>query len=149
MDAIRPARIEEAAALREVAQRAYAPWIAVIGRRPRPMDHDYAAHVAAGEAFVIIRDGAIAAYAVLVAAADHLLIDNVGVVPAYQGQGLGRALVAFAEARARDAGYAQARLFTHERMAANIALYTRLGYVETHRAEQEGFPRVFMAKPLA
>ena len=34
-------------------------------------------------------------------------------------------------------------------MTENIALYARLGYAETHRAEEKGFRRVYMAKPLA
>ncbi len=146
MTAIRPARAGEAAALRDLAQRAYGPWVPAVGRRPAPMDDDYAAHIAAGEAFVAERDGGIAAFCVLVEAPDHLLLDNVAVAPERQGEGLGRAMVAFAEAEAKARGYGELRLYTHERMAANIALYARLGFVETHRAEQAGFARVFMAK---
>jgi len=148
MTTIRPARMEEAAALRDLAQRAYAPWIPVVGRRPAPMDDDYPHHVAAGEVFVTEREGAVAAFCVLVAAPDHLLLDNVAVDPERQGEGLGRTMIAFAESEARARGYGELRLFTHERMAANIALYARLGFVETHRAEQAGFRRVFMAKRL-
>jgi hypothetical protein len=33
-------------------------------------------------------------------------------------------------------------------MTENLALYSRLGYVETHRGEEKGFPRVYMAKRL-
>jgi hypothetical protein len=33
-------------------------------------------------------------------------------------------------------------------MLSNIALYARLGYVETDRRVEDGFARVFMAKRL-
>ncbi len=40
------------------------------------------------------------------------------------------------------------RLYTHALMSENLALYPRLGYVETHRGEEKGFSRVCMAKQL-
>ncbi len=143
---IRPARAGDAEAVRDLVERAYAPWVAIVGRRPGPMDDDYAKHIAAGEVFVLDREGAIAALCVLLAGAGHLLLDNVAVAPERQGEGLGRAMVAFAEAEAKARGYGELRLYTHERMAANVALYARFGFVETHRAVQDGFSRVFMAK---
>ena len=33
-------------------------------------------------------------------------------------------------------------------MTENIALYSRIGYVETHRAEEKKLRRVYMAKRL-
>jgi hypothetical protein len=33
-------------------------------------------------------------------------------------------------------------------MSENLAIYRTLGYLETHRATQDGFARVFMRKPL-
>jgi len=129
-------------------QRAYAPWVAVVGKRPAPMDDDYAHHIAAGEVFVLDDAGAIAALAVLIAAPDHLLLDNVAVDPARHGGGLGRRMIAFAEQAARQRGYGELRLFTNERMVSNIGLYERLGFVETHRDTVAGHRRVFMTKPL-
>jgi hypothetical protein len=34
-------------------------------------------------------------------------------------------------------------------MVENIAMYSRNGYIETHRAEEKGVRRVYMAKLLA
>ncbi len=131
-----------------LVQRAYAPWVAVVGKRPAPMDDDYAHHIAAGEVFVCEEAGAIAALAVLIEAPDHLLLDNVAVDPARHGGGLGRRMIDFAEQEAVRRGYGELRLFTNERMARNIVLYERLGYVETHRDTVAGHRRVFMTKPL-
>jgi GNAT superfamily N-acetyltransferase len=112
------------------------------------MDDDYAAHVAAGEVFVLDRDGAIAAVLVLQERPGHLWLDNVAVEPALKGQGLGRALLAFAEAEARRRRLPEVRLLTHQRMRSNIALYARAGYVETDWRTEDGFDRVFMARRL-
>ena len=78
-----------------------------------------------------------------------MLLDNVAVAPAAQGLGLGRTMLEFAERSAIDRGYRRIRLFTNEAMVENIALYSRNGYVETHRAEEKGVRRVYMAKLLA
>lgn len=145
---IRRAATGEAAAIAALVERAYAPWVPVIGRRPAPMDDDYGARCAAGEAWVMERDGAILGALVLEDAADHLWLDNVAVEPALKGGGLGRALMAFAEDEARRRGFAELRLLTHQRMTSNIALYTRLGYIETERRVEDGFARVFMRKRL-
>lgn len=143
---IRRARPEEAEALRALVERAYAPWVPVVGRRPMPMDDDYGARVAAGEAWVLEEAGAVHGLAVLVEHADHLLLDNIAVEPARHGEGHGRALLDFAEAGARRRGLPEIRLYTNEKMERNIALYAARGYAETGRQEGAGFRRVFMAK---
>ena len=84
----------------------------------------------------------------LLAKPDHLLLDNIAVRPDRQGQGLGRQLIRFAEAEARRLGFTELRLYTHETMTENIALYTRLGFVETGRGHDAGYDRVFMTKRL-
>ena len=147
--AIRRADAAEAAAVAALVERAYAPWVAVIGRRPAPMDDDYGVRCAAGQAFILERDGARTAVIVLEDAADHLWLDNLAVDPRWQGKGLGRALLDFAEEEARRRGFAEVRLLTHQKMLSNIALYGRLGYVETGRRVEDGFARVFMAKRIA
>jgi ribosomal protein S18 acetylase RimI-like enzyme len=77
-----------------------------------------------------------------------MLLDNIAVDPACQGAGLGRELLAFAEQTARAAGHDVIRLYTNAAMTENIALYTRIGYAETHRVGEKGFRRVYMEKKL-
>jgi ribosomal protein S18 acetylase RimI-like enzyme len=115
------------------------------------MDDDYAARIDADEAWVIEADaGAIAGLVVLEAADGFLLLDNVAVAAAHRGTGLGRRLVAFAEAEARRRGFAEIRLYTNAKMARNLALYERLGFVRTHAEEiRPGFVRVWMRKVLS
>lgn len=129
-----------------IVRDAYAHYLPRMDRPPGPMLDDYAAHVAAARVTVAEVDGEIAAILVLVPSSDHLLLDNVAVATAFQGRGLGRALIAHAEATARTCGLTEIRLYTNVVMTENIAFYAQLGFVETHRAEQAGYQRVFMRK---
>ncbi len=81
--------------------------------------------------------------------ADHLLVHNVAVTPERQGEGIGRALLDFAADRARGLGLPELRLYTHEAMTENLALYERLGWQEYERRQENGFARVFMRKTLS
>lgn len=98
---------------------------------------------------VVEHDGAVKGVLVLIPEEDAMLLDNIAVAPAAQGLGLGRTMLEFAERLAIDRGYRRIRLFTNEAMVENIALYSRIGYFETHRAEEKGVRRVYMAKPRA
>ena len=129
---------------------AYSVYLDRIGKPPGPMLDDYAALIAAGAVSVLeAPDGVIAAIIVLLPQPDYLLLDNIAVRRDRQGQGLGRGLIGFAEAEARRLGYRELRLYTHEKMTENIALYARLGFVETGRGRDSGYDRVFMTKRLA
>ena len=79
-----------------------------------------------------------------------MLIENVAVDPRWQREGLGRRLMAFAEDEARRRSLATMLLYTNERMVENIALYTRLGYLETERRPSAAGDStiVYMAKRL-
>ena len=90
----------------------------------------------------------IAAIIVLLPGANHLLLDNIAVSPARQGLGLGRRLLAFAEAEALRRGYHEIRLYTHKTMVENQRLYASIGYEEMGRGTQAGYDRVFMRKQL-
>jgi len=144
----RPATPDDLPAVEAVVRRAYSPYISRIGRPPGPMLDDYGALIGQHCVHVIEQEGAVRAVLVLIPEADSLLLDNVAVSPEAQGSGLGRAMLDFAERSARDRGYRLIRLYTHELMGENIALYYRIGYSETHRAEERGLKRVYMAKPL-
>ncbi|HEY0375084.1 MAG TPA: GNAT family N-acetyltransferase [Amnibacterium sp.] len=130
-----------------ITRAAYSPWVPVIGREPAPMSADHAALAREGALWIADDDdGRSVGVLVLRAEPDHLLVQSVAVDPDAQRSGVGRALLAFAEQHALEAGLPELRLYTHERMTTNIALYERLGYRITRRAEQDGFARVHLAK---
>lgn len=145
---LRPAAVEDVAGIEAIVRAAYSIYLPRIGKPPGPMLEDY--HVLVTEGRVTVADVAdrLAGLIVLLPQPDHLLLDNVAVAPEGQGRGLGRRLIAFAEAEACRLGLHEIRLYTHITMTENIALYRRLGFVETHRGEQAGYSRVFMRKPI-
>jgi ribosomal protein S18 acetylase RimI-like enzyme len=125
---LRQAVPADAASVRELTRAAYAKWVPLIGREPKPMTADYHAAVKSHRVDLAYLGGELAALIETVSAPDHLLIENVAVAPGYQGLGLGRKLMAHAESLAAAMNYAEIRLYTNARFAENIALYARLGY---------------------
>lgn len=149
MTTIRQADEGDVDDLRALVVAAYQHYLPRIGRPPAPMTADYATAVRDHEVCVAVRDGAIIGMIVLVPEPDHLLVRNLAVHPAEQGSGVGGTLLALAEERAREHGVSELRLYTNEAMTENLSYYPRRGYRETHRSEENGFRRVFFAKPLA
>jgi ribosomal protein S18 acetylase RimI-like enzyme len=146
---LRHATRDDLTAVQQVIRAAYAHYIARIGRKPGPMLDDYAALIAASRVHVAEQDGVVRGILVLIPQDDAMLIDNVAVAPDAQGSGLGRRMLEFAERATVEAGYGAIKLYTNEAMTENIALYKRIGYAETHRAEEKGFRRVYMRKSLS
>ena len=143
---IRLARDGEAPALAALVEAAYARWVPIVGGRPLPMDDDYSARVAKGEAWVAECHGTIAGLLVLEESDGYLLLDNVAVAAAHEGSGLGRALIAFAEAEAARRGFAELRLYTNVKMTRNITLYERLGFARLREEVMPGRVRLWMGK---
>ncbi len=134
----RRATMVDGAALNTLARAAYSIYVGVIGREPMPMKVDWATLLSEKEIWIL--DGALGdavGSLALEIKPDHVVVWSVAVAPEHQHRGVGRSLMAFAEARARDLQRPEVRLLTNARLERNIALYRRLGYVETRR---EHFP---------
>ena len=144
---IRSATPTDLREIEAVVRAAYSPYVARIGKEPGPMLDDYASLVDQGRVHVL-DDGGVAGVLVLIPEREAMLLDNVAVRPEAQGKGYGRRLLAFAEDEARRHGLSRVRLYTHVLMVENLGLYSSLGYVETHRGEQNGYACAFMEKSL-
>ncbi|MFD8938509.1 GNAT family N-acetyltransferase [Streptomyces sp. NPDC059578] len=125
-EAIRRATPVDAGAVKSVTDAAYAHYVERIGRRPAPMEADHAAQIAAGQVFVTGEP--VLGLVVLVPYEDHLHLDNIAVHPDSHGLGVGRRLLHFVDAHARDLGLPEVRLHTHAQMWENQKLYPRYGY---------------------
>lgn len=134
--------------IKAIVLNAYTPYIERIGRKPGPMMDDYAELVVTGCVWVVTAHDVVAGFIHLEAKTDHILVCNVAVAPHYQGQGLGKKLLEHAQGYARVHDVHELRLYTNEKMHENLALYSRLGWVEYKRAMQDGFYRVFMRKKI-
>ena len=144
---IRPALAADVAAISALVERAYGVYVERIGGPPGPMHHDHAEKVSDCDSFVY-EDRGIVGLLVFVHEPDHLTIENVAVEPSRQGEGIGRALLDFAEDRARELGRGELRLFTHVKMTENQAIYRARGYREYERRQGPGFELVYFGKPL-
>ncbi len=118
----------DAETVRALTHAAYAKWVPVIGRRPKPMNTDYEHAVRAHVIELAYEDGVLVGVIELIAASDHLLLENLAVAPAHQRKGLGRRLTARIEALARGLGLKQVRLYTNKAFDSNLAFYQKLGY---------------------
>ncbi|MDR2819241.1 MAG: GNAT family N-acetyltransferase [Desulfovibrio sp.] len=165
---IRPAVSADCHRITNLATVAYGRYLERMDKKPAPMIEDYAGRIAEGLIFVLeiqssCPDGekrdlesqalfstspAIAGFIMLSPGKDAMLLNNLAVHPAVQGQGYGKKLMAFAEGMACKAGFCRISLYTNEVMTENLRFYHRLGYTETHRATEEGFNRVFFSKNL-
>lgn len=119
--------------VRALTRSAYAKWVPIVGREPRPMTADYERAVREHLIDILQEKGEAVALVEMIPNADHLLIENIAVQPDRHGQGLGSRLLAHAEDVARTLGLAEMRLYTNALMAQNIALYSRRGYREDRR----------------
>lgn len=138
----------DVAAITDIAVAAYAIYTARIGREPGPVTADYAGLIDRKLVSVLECERRVMGFVVLVPERQTMLLDNIAVHPDAQGRGYGRALLDFAEETAKALSLDTIRLYTNEAMTENIALYARLGYRETHRAEEHGYRRVFMQKSI-
>jgi NAD(P)-dependent dehydrogenase (short-subunit alcohol dehydrogenase family)/predicted GNAT family acetyltransferase len=146
---LRPATAEDVPRLTEVVRSAYGHYVERLGGPPRPLTDDYAEVVRRESVTVAERDGLPVGLVVLGVDDEGFFIDNVAVDPAQQGTGVGRALLEHAEVEARREGFDSIYLYTHELMSENLALYSRVGYVEYDRRRHGDASLVYLRKRLA
>jgi ribosomal protein S18 acetylase RimI-like enzyme len=145
---IRRATAADLPLIEQLVTDAYGKYAERIGRKPAPMTADYASDLTAARVWVLCDASAVVGVLVTRAMEGYLLLDNVAVAPAAQGQGFGKMLLRRAEQDALELGLPQVRLYTNAAMTENLRFYPRHGFVETGRAMQDGFDRVFFAKDV-
>jgi ribosomal protein S18 acetylase RimI-like enzyme len=145
---LRQARAEDASAIRELTCAAYAKWVPVIGREPKPMGADYEKAVREHRFDLLYRNGNLVGLIETIPQPDHLLIENLAILPPCQGLGLGRKLMAHVERLAVAQGFAEVRLYTNKLFAENVSFYEKLGYRVYREEEFRGGVAVHMSKPV-
>jgi len=145
---IRVAMLTDVPAVRACAQAAYQPYITRMNKPPAPMLADFEHQVSEGIVSVAIKNDVLVGYVVYYPLADHLHLENVAVLPSHAGLGIGRQLIQHVEDQAVTSGLTRVELYTNEMMFENLAMYPKLGYVETERKTQSGFSRVFFCKTI-
>lgn len=144
---IRRAVARDETKIRECAELAYARYVPLIGRKPAPMFADFAEQIGAGQVYISSNaEGDFEGFIVFYAVGDHVLLENVAVLPSSAGRGVGKALIAFCESKARANGKRAVHLYTNEMMKENLSIYPKLGYSEVARKSEDGFNRVYFEK---
>ncbi|MFK0164838.1 GNAT family N-acetyltransferase [Rhizobium sp. NPDC090279] len=145
---LRAATDADVGAIRALTREAYSKWVPLIGREPLPMTADYAEAVRKHRIDLLEAEGELAALIEMVPDADHLLIENIAVLPRHQGRGIGKALLAHAEQVAASLGVTDIRLYTNRRFVENVQLYLRNGYaIDREEPLKDGF-LVHMSKRI-
>ncbi len=145
---IRKAEPRDVEAITACAVQAYAIYVPRIGKKPAPMVADFQTQIDEGKVDVLIKESDLRGFIVHYPCDDHVHIENVALLPADQGKGYGRTLIAFAEDRARQQGFDRVELYTNQMMTENLSFYPALGYVEIDRRREDGFDRVYYRKEL-
>ena len=114
------------------------------GVRLPPMDVDYLSEIENYPTWVVESEGRVLGGLIMGFENDQASIANIAVDPGFQGQGIGGALMKFAEAKAIENGFAELQLATHALLNENVSLYQHLGWKETGRDES----RIFMTKGI-
>jgi len=78
----------DAAAIRELTRAAYAKWVPLIGREPKPMTANYENAVTRHRFDLLYVDCTLAALIETIREADHLLVENVPCHRRSRGAGL-------------------------------------------------------------
>ena len=91
--------------------------------------------------FLAWREGTLAGCAFFAVRPGALYIGKLAVEPALHGQGIGRALMAAAEAEARKRGLAALELQTRVELIENHAAFARMGFSRTGLSAHPGYDR--------
>jgi GNAT superfamily N-acetyltransferase len=126
--ALRRAGVTDLEGLLALQQGAYAKNRPLLGVEPIPLLADYARILRTMEIWVFERDRRLLGALILKPRPDDLLIWSVAVHPSAQGRGMGRALLAAADERARQIGRTVVRLYTGTPLAHLVTWYGRHGY---------------------
>lgn len=145
---IRCARLEDANAIRALVRVSYELYLERMEQEPAPMGADYPALISKSLVSVAQKGGKIAGILVCYPRNDALHVENVAVNPAYQGQGIGKALMNHAEEQAHSQNFKKIELYTHEVMTENLIFYEAIGFYIRERGIQDGYARIFLEKIL-
>ncbi len=140
---------DDAPAIRQLVRDAYAKWVPIFGREPMPMTADYDKAVREHEVDMLHSGGIFVAVIEMIIRPGEVFIENIAVAPGFHGQGLGRRLMAHAEARARALGLPRIGLLTGQLMQSNVRLYQSLGFQIDHTEPFKGGFTEYMSKDLA
>jgi len=130
-------------------QAAYARNRDLLGVEPLPLMADYGEIFRTMEVWLEERDGQLAGVLILEPHVSHLLIWSIATNPDTQTHGVGKSLLRFAEARAKQLELSTMRLYTGTRLTHLVSWYGRNSYVIERVEEMPDRSVTHMVKHLA
>ena len=146
---VRLAQASDLNSVQSCVSAAFEMYIERIGKPPGPMLLDYARLIDERSVWVAEIGTTIEGVLVQYETPDGFYIDTVASSPRTRGQGVGRALLQFAECEAVRRGHDAIYLCTNAMMTENQRFYPAIGYVEYDRKFDDGYDRVFHRKQLS
>ena len=142
---IRNANLNDAEDLERCMHRAYSIYEERMGNQALPpLEIDYANEIENYPTWVAESNGKIVGGLTMFFNDGLATLSNIAVDSDFQGHGLGRSLMTFAENEARNRGFAKLNLATHTLLTENLAIYKHLGWKETNQEDM----RIFFEKEL-
>ncbi|WP_281658335.1 GNAT family N-acetyltransferase [Halobacillus sp. Cin3] len=114
------------------------------GNQLPPLEADYKGEIVSYPVWVLDKGDEILGGVILMFHPTYTQVANIAVDPDYQGHGLGRRLLGFAEEKSVERGCFEMRLATHRLLTENVAFYTSMGWEESGRDDF----RIFFKKRL-
>lgn len=131
-----------------IVYHAYSTYIPLLEKTPPTFMENFDRHVSLGNLWLCRAGGEVVAMVVLTPNRSHLMIQALCVDPSFQGLGLGRRMLAFAETQALEGGFRSLRLYTNSIMERNIRIYERWGFLVDRIETYPWGERVHMSKNL-
>ncbi len=125
---LRRAAMADLDVLHALQQAAYARNREILGVEPIPLQWDYRDVLNDRDVWLLEEGETLVGALVATPMDGHLYIDSISVEPSATNRGLGNALLAAAETRARALCLGELRLITGELLASNVAWYQRKGF---------------------
>lgn len=142
---IRKADLADADALQKCMHSAYIKYSDRIDTKALPpMTVNYKNEISSFPVWVVEFNNQIIAGLVLVFEDEYASLANIAINPDFQGKGLGKFLLNFAEQEASNNGYSEIQLATHILFTENVLFYTKQGWTLVDQDET----KVYMKKRL-
>lgn len=142
---IREAVVEDSDKLKQIMESAYSVYKERMGgNKLPPLEVDYKDEIINYPVWVVEMGKEIVGGIILMFESEYCQIANVGVDTYYQGHGIGKGLLEFAESIAKEKNYSIVKLATHVLFTENLTYYRKLGWTEYNRDET----RIYMEKSL-
>tara|TARA_R110001592_G_scaffold291221_1_gene560585 strand:- start:53 stop:499 length:447 start_codon:yes stop_codon:yes gene_type:complete len=143
---IRTANLDDAEGLENCMRAAYSFYDErMVDQILPPLVIDYAYEIRNYPTWVAESDGKIVGGLIMSFENSRATLSNIAVDPCFQGHGLGRGILEFAEKKATELGFNKIHLATHELLTENLAIYKHLGWKEAGREE----PKIFFEKEIS